>query len=66
LGGWLIHRPGHADLIRAARIHRRYSLCWWDALVVNSAMEIGAGILWSDDLADGQRYGVTAVRNPFR
>src|ERR1039458_9389633 len=24
LGGWIIHRPSHADLLRAARLHRRY------------------------------------------
>ena len=65
LGGWIIHRPGHADLLRAARFQRRYKISWWDALVVNSAVELGCGVLWSEDLADGQRYGSVTVRNPF-
>ena len=65
LGGWIIHRPGHADLLRAARFQRRYKMSWWDALVVNSAVELGCGVLWSEDLADGQRYGSVTVRNPF-
>ena len=65
LGGWIIHRPGHADLLRAARFQRRYKISWWDALVVNSAVELGCGVLWSEDIADGQRYGSVTVRNPF-
>jgi predicted nucleic acid-binding protein len=65
LGGWIIHRPGHADLLRAVRLQRRYKISWRDALVVNSAVELGCGVLWSEDLADGQRYGSMTVRNPF-
>ena len=65
LGGWIIHRPGHADLLRAVRFQRRYKMSWWDALVVNSAVELGCGVFWSEDLADGQRYGSVTVRNPF-
>jgi predicted nucleic acid-binding protein len=58
LGSWMIHRPGHAD--------RRYKVAWWDAMIVNSAIEAGCSILWSEDLSDGQRYGPGTVRNPFR
>jgi predicted nucleic acid-binding protein len=65
LAAWAIHCPGHADLLRAARLHRRYKIAWWDALVVNSAIELGCSVLWSEDLAHGQRYGSVTVRNPF-
>jgi len=37
LGGWITHRPAHADLLRAAHLHRRYAVSWWDAMVLNSA-----------------------------
>jgi predicted nucleic acid-binding protein len=57
--------PGHADLLRAARFERRHKMSWWDALVLTSAVELGCGVLWSEDLADGQRYGSVTVRNPF-
>src|SRR6266545_4058267 len=53
LGSWIIHRPGHADVLRAVRLHRRYKLAWWDAMIVNSAIESGCLILWSEDLSDG-------------
>jgi predicted nucleic acid-binding protein len=66
LGGWAIHRPGHADVLKASRLHRRYNIAWWDAMILNSAIETGCSVLWSEDLSDGQRYGAVAVRNPFR
>jgi predicted nucleic acid-binding protein len=65
LSGWRIHRPAHADLLRAARLHRRYKTNWWDALIINSAIELGCSILWSEDLHDGHRYEAVRVRNPF-
>jgi predicted nucleic acid-binding protein len=37
LGGWIIHRPAHADLVKAAQLHRRYKLGWWDALILRPA-----------------------------
>jgi predicted nucleic acid-binding protein len=66
LSGWIIHRPGHADVLRAIRLLRRYKISWWDAMVINSAIELGCSILWSEDLAEGQRYGTVTVRSPFR
>ena len=66
LGVWTIHRPGHADVLRAARLHRRYKIAWWDAMILNSAIEAGCSVLWTEDLNHGQRYGTVMVRNPFR
>jgi len=62
---WTIHRPGHADIVRSAQLQRRHKLAWWDALIVNSAMELGCSILWSEDLSDKRRFGSLTVRNPF-
>jgi predicted nucleic acid-binding protein len=64
LGSWTIHRPGHSDLLPAARLARRYRIAWWDALILNSAIETGSHILWSKDLNHGQRYDGVTVRNP--
>ncbi len=65
LGCWLIHRPGHADVLKACRLHRRYNIAWWDAMVLNSAIEVGCSILWTEDLNHGQHYDKVTVRNPF-
>ena len=66
LGGWIIHRPNHADLLSAARLHRRYGMAWWEALMLRSAQALGCRLLWSEDFSDGQRFGAVTVRNPFR
>jgi predicted nucleic acid-binding protein len=66
LGVWTIHRPAHADLIKASRLFRRHGLSWRDAMVVNSAIELGCRVLWTEDLADGRRFGGLTIRNPFR
>jgi predicted nucleic acid-binding protein len=65
LRSWTVHRPAHDDVLRACGIHRRHKVSWWDALIINSALELGSDVLWSEDLAAGQRYGTVAVRNPF-
>ncbi|HEY7338664.1 MAG TPA: PIN domain-containing protein [Bryobacteraceae bacterium] len=65
-GGWTIHRPEHADVLAAIRLHQRYKLSWWDTLVLHSAHSVGCEILWTEDFTHGQRYGSVTVRNPFR
>lgn len=65
LSCWQIHRPSHADILNAIALQRRYRLSWWDAMILNSAIESGAGILWSEDLRNGQEVGPLVIRNPF-
>lgn len=62
---WALHRPSHTDLMNTVQLQRRYRLSWWDALIVNSAVESGATILWTEDLNHGQKFGDLVVRNPF-
>ncbi len=63
---WAIHRPDHESLLNACRLCRRHKISWWDALLIQSAIEMESSILWSEDLNDGQRFGSVMVRNPFR
>jgi predicted nucleic acid-binding protein len=65
LSCWKIHRPSHPDLVNSIRLQRRYRLSLWGAMVVNSAIESGSEILWSEDLGNGQQFGSVVVRNPF-
>jgi predicted nucleic acid-binding protein len=65
LQGWTTHSPGHADVLQACSLHRRYKIAWWDAMIVNSAIELGCSVLWTEDLSSGQRYGSVTARNPF-
>jgi predicted nucleic acid-binding protein len=66
LGTWWVHRPGHKDVLQAVLLHRTYEISWWDALLINSANELECEVLWTEDLAEGQRYGSVVARNPFR
>jgi predicted nucleic acid-binding protein len=65
LGAWKIHQAGHADILGAIRLQRYHKLSWWDAMVVNSAIQTDARILWTEDLQHGQRFGDLVVQNPF-
>lgn len=66
LGVWTIHQPDHADVLRACKIQRQFSVSWWDNLLLNNAMELGCSVLWTEDLSHVQRYGSVTARNPFR
>jgi predicted nucleic acid-binding protein len=67
LNSWMtIHRPEPADIIRAAGLQRRYHIAWFDALILNSALQLGCTTLWmTEDLNHGQRYSTVVARNPF-
>ena len=58
--------PVTADIVvRGAAIAVRYQLRYWDGAIIAAAEEIGAQILYSEDLSHGQRYGSVRVVNPF-
>ncbi len=40
-------------------------LSWYDSLIVSAAIQARCGILFSEDLQHGQRFGGLQVRNPF-
>ena len=55
-----------AELFHAALdAHSRWSLSFYDALVVAATQQSGARTLVSEDLQHGQRLGTVTVWNPF-
>jgi predicted nucleic acid-binding protein len=56
---------GPAQISAAIDKEERYQISFWDALIVAAAESGGADVLYTEDLNDGQRYGVVTVRNPF-
>jgi predicted nucleic acid-binding protein len=63
---WMtIHRPDSWDVVRAAGLQRQFQISWWDALILNSALELGCTTLWTEDFNHGQRYSTLTARNPF-
>jgi predicted nucleic acid-binding protein len=59
--------PIDTSLVKiAAEISQRYRISYWDGAIVAAAEALGAGTLYSEDLAHGQSYGSVRVDNPFR
>jgi predicted nucleic acid-binding protein len=46
--------------------HRAGGVSFWDALIVEAACLAGCGVLWSEDLGHGRRFGDVEVRDPLR
>jgi predicted nucleic acid-binding protein len=53
------------SVIEALEMEQRHKISFWDALIVQSALTSGAAVLYSEDLAAGQRYGPIRVINPL-
>jgi predicted nucleic acid-binding protein len=64
-GSWPLHRPPHASLLQSTAIRGKFKINWWDAFIVNSALELGCSTLWTEDLKSGQRFSTLTARNPF-
>lgn len=47
------------------RLKGRYSLSWFDSLVVAAAVEAKCDVLYSEDFQHGQRFGDLTIENPF-
>lgn len=53
-------------LLRAAQLRDRYSLSFWDGLIVAAALAANVGILYSEDMQDGLLVeGSLQIQNPF-
>jgi predicted nucleic acid-binding protein len=52
-------------VVHALEIEAHYQTSFWDALILHAAEQSGAAILYSEDLASGQRYGAVQVVNPL-
>lgn len=62
---WPIFQPSIDDILTASEIGERYSLSFWDSLILVAAQELGATNLISEDLQDGQSIGTIKIVNPF-
>jgi predicted nucleic acid-binding protein len=66
LAHWRTHAPQASDLLQAIDLQQSYQLSFWDAMIVQSATNLGCQQLLSEDLNHGQVYGPLEVINPFR
>lgn len=50
---------------RSVEISERFKISYWDGAILAAAEELGAPIVYSEDLSHGQHYGAVQVINPF-
>jgi predicted nucleic acid-binding protein len=62
---WEIVVNTPASVLQALEIEVRYKTSFWDALVLTAAESSGAAVIYSEDLAAGQKYGSVQVVNPL-
>ena len=65
LGAWHIHTPSVTNILGTIEIQTRYQLSFWDSMIIHSAVTLGCGVLWTEDLNNGQIIHQTTIRNPF-
>lgn len=53
-------------ILSAIQLSRSKRLSFWDGLIVQSALEGGAAILYSEDMQDGQVFETLRIENPLR
>lgn len=52
-------------VIASVHLHKRYSLSFWDALILQAAKSAGCSQVLSEDLQNGFRLDGLVVKNPF-
>jgi predicted nucleic acid-binding protein len=62
---WEVVTNTPESVLRALDIEMRYKTSFWDALILQAAESSGAAVLYSEDLAGGERYGTIEVVNPL-
>lgn len=54
------------DLLRASELRERYSLSFWDGLILAAAMAAGVSVVLTEDMQDGLTVeGTLRIENPF-
>ena|SRR5687767_9797128 len=51
---------------RTLRLFEHESISFYDALIVQAALDLGCKTLYSEDLQDGRKYGKLTIKNPFK
>ena len=63
--GWEIVVNTPESVLGALEIESQHDISFWDALIIYAAQAVGAEILYSEDLSDGQMFGAVRVVNPL-
>ncbi len=59
------HQPDGQFYLRTIETHQRYSLSFYDAAIVQAAMDLGCRAIYSEDMQADALYGKVRIINPF-
>jgi predicted nucleic acid-binding protein len=62
---WRVLENTGRMLLAAIELQKKAQLSFWDALIVQAALDGGCERLYSEDLNAGQRFGSLVIVNPF-
>lgn len=62
---WTIVENTGDLLVAAIELQQKARLSFWDAMVVQAAIDAGCDRLYSEDLNTGQKFGPIVIVNPF-
>jgi predicted nucleic acid-binding protein len=65
-GEWCDAATDPQLIVAASHLEEEHTLSFWDALIVQAAIQVGATRLVSEDLQCGRRFGSLTTENPFR
>jgi predicted nucleic acid-binding protein len=65
LAAWTVHSPDVDDMLAAIELQQKHQLSFWDAMILNSAKDLGCETVWSEDLNPGQQFNGLTIANPF-
>ena len=63
---WDVIDNDRALLLEGMRVKEKWSISYWDALIIAAARRAKAKELWSEDLNPGQQYESVIVVNPLQ
>ena len=63
---WTVVENTGRLLTTAIELQQKHQLSFWDATVVQAAIESGCDKLYSEDMNAGQRFGSLVIVNPFK
>jgi predicted nucleic acid-binding protein len=63
---WTVVENTGRLLTSAIELQQKHQLSFWDAMVVQAAIEGGCDKLYSEDMNAGQKFGPLVIVNPFQ
>ncbi len=63
---WPMYSITVDDIIDASELEEQLRYSFWDSLIIVAAQKVGAELLYSEDMQDGQQIGSLRIVNPFK